>query len=98
MSRTFTSFVKSSVIAQCDGRAIARSVAALVIGLSCFAAQANSLSAGLGVSATVIHRVVAQTPVGAISTICNDSACPAPRVSLDDVDLKTGTRVIQVIY
>jgi len=75
-----------------------RAVLALLVGSWCVAAYANVGAAGFGVSATVIHRVLAQTPTGTISTLCGQSVCPAPTVSFDPVDNRTGTRIVRITY
>ena len=88
----------SSARARTYGRTIVRAAVALCFGAWGLAAYATAGSAGFGVSATVVHRVVAQTPVGSISTLCDQSACPAPSINVDPVDAQTGTRIVRVIY
>jgi ferritin-like protein len=52
----------------------------------------------MGVSATVVRRIYAQTPAGTVSTLCDISACPPPSISVDPVDARTGTRIVRITY
>jgi hypothetical protein len=70
----------------------------LLLGAGCTSAYANAGSGSMGVSATVVRRIFAQTPAGTVSTLCDISACPPPSISVDPVDARTGTRIVRITY
>ncbi len=79
-------------------RVFVRVLAAFLVAVWFSAAHAAGSVAGFGVSVTVVHRILAQTPTGTVSTLCDRSICPTPSVSLDPVDTRTGTRIIHITY
>lgn len=82
-----------------ETRVVRRWIVALLAMACSFAVCAHGGGGTVfGVSVTVVHRILAQTPVGIVSTTCDQSPCVQPTVKLGPVDPATGIRFVQVTY
>ncbi len=84
--------------ARLDARVMLRWLVVLLAGTCSAALSAHDGGTEFGVSVTVVHRILAQTPVGIVSTTCDQSPCVPPMVKLGPVDPVTGIRFVQVTY